>query len=376
MTTNGDVGSPRFPNSVLVLLFGLVLLVIAAVFWGVAEDEDELLGPVTEALAGTELVADISGRDVTLSGIADAATTDRAIASVRAVRGVRRVYIVEGGTALITPPAAATTTEPPPTTTTTAPPATTTTTTEAPLSSPLFVALRSGDLVELTGTLPDQDIIDDIEAAAVLTYGDANVVSDLAVGEVTSPGYLSVLPRLFAVTEGLVPWNLSLDSDRINFWAIGPDAETVATKQSEFSDLIESAAGLDGTDLTIEIDPENVATSLTELLAEGANFETGSAQLSADAEERLNSVIEILLANPSTIVTVEGHTDNQGDPDENQTLSEERAQAVVDYLVDGGVAAGRLTAVGFGEDRPIADNGTSDGRAQNRRIDFVVNEGG
>ena len=67
---------------------------------------------------------------------------------------------------------------------------------------------------------------------------------------------------------------------------------------------------------------------------------------------------------------ISGHTDNQGDPDDNRELSEARALAVVEWLVDAGIAPERLTAAGFGDTRPIAPNETADGRAQNRRIEF------
>ena len=67
---------------------------------------------------------------------------------------------------------------------------------------------------------------------------------------------------------------------------------------------------------------------------------------------------------------VGGHTDNRGSPANNRALSKERAQAVVDYLVDAGVPAGRVTAVGYGESRPIISNRSERGRARNRRVDF------
>ena len=71
-------------------------------------------------------------------------------------------------------------------------------------------------------------------------------------------------------------------------------------------------------------------------------------------------------------VRIEGHTDNKGDPLRNLKLSQSRAEAVVKYLVGKGIAADRLDAAGFGEQRPLADNKTEDGRAQNRRVDITV----
>lgn len=77
-------------------------------------------------------------------------------------------------------------------------------------------------------------------------------------------------------------------------------------------------------------------------------------------------------ATPTMRVRVEGHTDMVGVPAANQLLSEDRANRVMAELVARGVAADRLTAAGFGQDRPVADNGTAEGRAENRRIEFVL----
>ena len=71
-------------------------------------------------------------------------------------------------------------------------------------------------------------------------------------------------------------------------------------------------------------------------------------------------------------MSIEGHTDSQGPDAYNQDLSERRAQAVVDYLVGQGINAARLGAVGYGENLPIGDIDTADGRAMNRRIEFTV----
>jgi OOP family OmpA-OmpF porin len=105
---------------------------------------------------------------------------------------------------------------------------------------------------------------------------------------------------------------------------------------------------------------------------DGLNFETDAATLSGTEPESLKAIAAALVAHPTTEVRVEGHTDNTGTADLNRTLSEQRAQWVRRALVDRGVGADRITAVGYGEDRPVASNGTEDGRAMNRRVEIVV----
>ena len=102
------------------------------------------------------------------------------------------------------------------------------------------------------------------------------------------------------------------------------------------------------------------------------NFRTGSAEISTDSYALLDKLAAIAEECPAAKITIEGHTDSRGAESYNQQLSQNRAQAVVDFLVSKGVDATRLTAVGFGENAPIADNTTSEGRALNRRIEFTV----
>ena len=82
-------------------------------------------------------------------------------------------------------------------------------------------------------------------------------------------------------------------------------------------------------------------------------------------------MLKLLQTTPDLRLAIEGHTDNAGTPAHNQTLSEARAQAVVANLVGAGIAASRLTAAGFGQSKPVADNATDEGRAQNRRVELV-----
>jgi outer membrane protein OmpA-like peptidoglycan-associated protein len=102
-------------------------------------------------------------------------------------------------------------------------------------------------------------------------------------------------------------------------------------------------------------------------------FPTGSDTLSDTARERLHSVAEALEAQPEgTQIRIEGYTDATGTEAANEQLSERRAQAVRDYLTAQGVAADQLDAIGRGESSPVATNDTPDGRANNRRVEIVI----
>jgi OOP family OmpA-OmpF porin len=102
----------------------------------------------------------------------------------------------------------------------------------------------------------------------------------------------------------------------------------------------------------------------------GINFATGSAALTSESLAILDRVAEKLLANPGIKITVDGHTDSTGSKALNTRLSKARAQAVADYFVSKGVSADNLSARGFGPDRPVADNKTAAGRAENRRVEI------
>jgi outer membrane protein OmpA-like peptidoglycan-associated protein len=101
-------------------------------------------------------------------------------------------------------------------------------------------------------------------------------------------------------------------------------------------------------------------------------FDTGSATLKPGAREKLARVSGILLAHPELKVQVEGHTDNVGQDDYNQRLSENRADSVRSYIVAQGIASSAVTTKGFGMNQPVASNDTAAGRQQNRRVELVV----
>ena len=102
------------------------------------------------------------------------------------------------------------------------------------------------------------------------------------------------------------------------------------------------------------------------------NFDFDSSNLTSVAKTNLNKLAEVLKNNPDTNINIYGHTDSRGTDSYNQSLSERRANAVVNYLVSLGVAKSRLFAMGVGEKEPIADNSTDAGRAKNRRVEFAI----
>jgi outer membrane protein OmpA-like peptidoglycan-associated protein len=101
-------------------------------------------------------------------------------------------------------------------------------------------------------------------------------------------------------------------------------------------------------------------------------FDTGKSDLRSEAREALAKLSGIVLNYPSLHLTIEGHTDSTGGIELNQTLSENRAGSVQDYLAGQGLDAGSLSAKGFGMDRPVADNQTALGRQKNRRVEIIV----
>jgi OmpA-OmpF porin, OOP family len=104
----------------------------------------------------------------------------------------------------------------------------------------------------------------------------------------------------------------------------------------------------------------------------GINFETGKAIIKGTSFQILNDIVLIMKENPEYNLEINGHTDDVGKDEMNLELSQKRADAVKTYLTEKGIEASRMTAKGYGETMPVADNKTSDGRALNRRVEFKV----
>ena len=116
----------------------------------------------------------------------------------------------------------------------------------------------------------------------------------------------------------------------------------------------------------IKIDPPK------EFVLENVYFDTGKSSLKPNSFKALNDLVEILKIKNTMVVEIQGHTDDVGKPEDNLKLSQERAEAVKKYLESKGIEALRITAKGYGQTQPIADNSTDEGKAKNRRTSLKV----
>ena len=133
-------------------------------------------------------------------------------------------------------------------------------------------------------------------------------------------------------------------------------------------DVCPTVAGIPANKGCPPIAPEDVKKINT--IGRQIYFEFASDKLKKSSKAQLNFLVELMNKYPGAKMVIEGHTDNQGDDASNMTLSQKRVDAVKDYLILEGIPESRLTAIGFGETKPVADNKTSTGRAKNRRVDL------
>jgi outer membrane protein OmpA-like peptidoglycan-associated protein len=187
-----------------------------------------------------------------------------------------------------------------------------------------------------------------------------------------------------AVTEALQAGLYSLRSERLCQISLGNTTldkrDVVACKVDKrqpvilrldlSADTVDFAAKFEGPYDFEEFAPPK---EITIALDAAVLFDTGKSVLKPAARQTLHEAAERVKKFTDAPVSISGHTDNVGSDSSNQVLSEQRASAVQQYFVSQeGVPASRLTAKGFGESQPIADNGTEEGRARNRRVEIVI----
>ena len=144
--------------------------------------------------------------------------------------------------------------------------------------------------------------------------------------------------------------------------------------QNNNGNWIQQIVAVKGMNQEVTADASSLADAIKKsghVTVYGINFDTGKSAILPDSQDVLQQVLKLLQDNPDLKLRIEGHTDNVGAKAANQALSQKRAQAVMGWLIANGVDVSRLTAQGFGDSTPIADNSTDAGRAKNRRVELA-----
>ena len=146
----------------------------------------------------------------------------------------------------------------------------------------------------------------------------------------------------------------------------------LAAKDAKLAALRDRVRGaltsFSASDLSVQERAGKIYVSLSQNLL----FASGSKQVGQAGREALAQVAKVIAASPDIAITVEGHTDTDGSPSMNWALSTARATSVAQHLIDGGVDPQRLTAAGRGQYQPLADNGSAEGKARNRRTEIIL----
>ncbi len=238
-----------------------------------------------------------------------------------------------------------------------------------PLEAPTLKISMADQSVELAGTLSSQNNIDLVMDRARRTFSNINIKNSMKVGKNIAP--LSNADFISALTlNGDAPSQITVELDKQNLTLKGAVVKNSIREQIE-SRLSKTFNGNIINSLTVS--PKLCSDVVNKELAdEKINFESGKATISASSFAVLERVIKAIKRCPSTKYEVAGHTDNSGNADFNLKLSERRAQAVTDYLLEQGLNSDQFKAQGYGPNVPVADNESAEGRAQNRRIEFKL----
>jgi outer membrane protein OmpA-like peptidoglycan-associated protein len=194
--------------------------------------------------------------------------------------------------------------------------------------------------------------------------------------DVMSNAMLGASLELVDLETGVVVARSKSDPNRGDFLICLPAGKEYAFNAASdgylfYSEHFKLKAGRDNKPVAMDIPMQPIIVGQSMVL-KNIFFETDSYQLKQSSKIELQRLAQLLKGNQGMRIEIGGHTDNQGSKSLNLTLSRNRAKAVLDFLVKQGIDASRLTHKGFGDSKPIADNGTEAGRAKNRRTAFTV----
>ncbi len=351
-------------KKLLILLLGaiaLALLVWLCLGRHVPAIEKDLVNCTTEGLnrAGIDWArVGISGRDITLSGAAPSAEL-RDMAEEIARSACSGVRTVENTIAVAQPVPAAVPSSP----------------------YEMNIILEGGEVV-LSGMVPDEETRKAVVQAAEQRVGADKVRDRIQIVSGAPAGWRVAALDVAALLDRFSRMSATMVDTDVRISGV---VDSEATRSQVEQSLTAALPGGYSHRYDIVVpEPQPVAEPVAaadncqqqfdELLAERSiHFKTSSARISNKSYALLDELARVASECPEARIRIEGHTDSRGGERMNLKLSQARAESVVRYLIGKGIAASRLAAVGYGESRPVADNGTAAGQARNRRIEFNVN---
>lgn len=246
-----------------------------------------------------------------------------------------------------------------------------------PASPFSFTAAMGEGEIALSGFVPSEEqrrsILSDVRALfpARALRDDLNIAQGAPDGfDAMVQGGLRALGRLASGQFSLSDMDAALSGDALFLRSISQIEETASASVPPYFSLSADIGMLSPPSI---VDAAACQSQFVSILSDNPiRFATGNAEIDSLSYGLLDRLVRTLQSCPDTVVEIAGHTDAQGADTANQVLSEQRAGSVLAYVQEAGIGSNRLSAVGYGETSPIADNDTDEGRARNRRIEFTV----
>lgn len=361
----------------LISLTAFIVIAAGAVHFGTKSIEASIEASATQALAEEfpQVSAEVNGVDVTLSGRYSTQDPERAFALVAGLDGVGDV---DGNIWPIAVEDLG----------------------DAAIRGASLEATWANGALSITGSVSTEErvsFINEILTAKLTTVdpadegdGAAPVLADVDATAITfdeeladETEWLGPALSLLIATVERVPEGLFRADWSSSYLAISGNVEDKSVRDELNDDVKDLGAEVGFSNVTGGIlvprtgptkeEVEAVQEELNEvILDQVVEFEVKSFDLTDDGKALLDDVASTLDDAPEVLVLIEGHTDSQGSDEENLVLSQDRANAVLEYLVAKGLDRDRFTTIGYGETQPVETNDTDEGRSKNRRIEFTV----
>jgi len=237
---------------------------------------------------------------------------------------------------------------------------------------PMFTRMKNFHITSCESNFDAVEFSVDAEKTQTVE-GQKTVITYTLNDDATAPSQLQIC-RNYQNAAKQLGGALVYESDSYASFKIVKNGKEIWLKVEIYnSATLYSLTILEKGEMTQEVTANEMLEALNKdgFMALYINFDTGKSDIRPESRPIIDQVVALLKGNPDLKLSIEGHTDNVGTPQDNKTLSEQRARSMMNAIVSQGIAAARVSAVGWGQDKPAADNRSEEGRAKNRRVEIV-----